>query len=123
MYHLEPLHSFKLLTITMASENSTRALCQDPCGPLAAVLSVTSYCTVFGTDTATLTVIFCTCTLFGVITQVTCTISVYPVCLSLFSYMLSIVSMAESIDGHLPFLAACHCTYYSIAIVCFLLGK
>jgi len=37
--------------------------------------------------------------------------------LSLFSYMLSIVWTAASIDGHLPFLAAC--TYYVIVILLF----
>jgi len=42
--------------------------------------------------------------------------------LSLFSYMLSTVSMAASVDGQLPFLAACYCTYYPIVTVCFLLG-
>jgi len=36
--------------------------------------------------------------------------------LSLFSHILSIVSTAASIEGHLPFLAACHCTYYAIVI-------
>jgi len=33
--------------------------------------------------------------------------------------MLSIMSTAASIDGYLPFLAACHCSYCAIVIVCF----
>jgi len=37
-----------------------------------------------------------------------CTLSVYPVC-HYFAILLSIVLMVASIDGHLPFLAACHC--------------
>jgi len=39
--------------------------------------------------------------------------------------MLSIVSMAASIDGHLPFLAAghCNCTYYCFLIVLFFTGQ
>jgi len=40
--------------------------------------------------------------------MITPTISVYPVC-HYFAILLSIVLVVASIDGHLPFLAACHC--------------
>jgi len=39
----------------------------------------------------------------------TCTFSVYPVCHYLV-ILISIVLMVASVDGHLPFLAACRCS-------------
>jgi len=42
--------------------------------------------------------------------NVTMFFPVHPVCHN-FVILLSTVSMAASVDGHLPFLAACHCSW------------
>ena len=47
--------------------------------------------------------------------------SVYPVC-HYFGILLSIVSTAASVDGHLPFLASCHCGWLCLKLLTFYLA-